>query len=292
MQPTQKKVAGILSSSLNAYFVRRLMQGIEPVLRHAGWGLKVFELEGKTALEYHRFIESVADDPDLTGLIYGHLRLNVNQVARFKQRDLPVIGVTERMEGIDWVTVDELHGAYLATEHLLAKGHRRIALINGPPVALQARLREEGFMRALEVAKLHQGKDVKIWQLNFTEEEGRQAANMLVDLPQPPTAIFVAAGDVTALGVVNALKARGLRVPQDMSVVGFDDLEFAGAMDPPLTTIRQPLEEMGAWAAQRLIDIAGHDAPSKSRGEMMQPTLIERSSVMVPKGVGTRAAEV
>lgn len=291
MQPTSKKIAGILSSSLNAYFVRRLMAGLEPTLRHAGWGIKVFELEGKSALEYHRFIESVADDKELSGLIYGHLRLNVNQVARFKQRGLPVIGATERMEGIDWVTVDELHGAYLATEHLLAKGHRRIAIINGPPVALQARLREEGFLRALEDAKLRQGKEVQVYQLNFTEEEGRQAANMLLDLPQPPTAIFVAAGDVTALGVVAALKARGLRVPQDISVVGFDDLEFTAAMDPPLTTVAQPLEAMGAWAAQRLIDISAMPN-SKTRGELMEPQLIERASVMVPKGVGTRASEV
>ena len=143
--PGSKNVIGILSWSMNAFFVRRLYKGIHAALDGSGYKIKVFELGNKTAEDYHQTIHDLADREDLAGLIYGHLRLNVNQIGRFKQNGIPVVACTERMEGIDWVTIDEVQGAYLATRYLRELGHRRIALINGPIMAFQARQREEGF---------------------------------------------------------------------------------------------------------------------------------------------------
>jgi len=277
-QDQRGKTAGVLVSSQDAWFVRRTLGGIRPELESMGWNYKAFELEGLKDLDYHRFIEEVAADPEISGIIYGHLRLSMAQLARFRQNGLAVVGVTERAEGVDWITVDELHGAYLATEHLLSLGHRRLALLNGPPLAVQACLREDGFRRALADADLKAGRDLELQILNFTEGEGRDAANMLLDLPHPPTAIFVAAGDVTALGVMEALRERGVRVPQDISVVGFDDLEVAGLCTPPLSTVHQPLEAMGRWAARQLIKAVTEGPAHKPVGEIYAPQLIVRGT--------------
>lgn len=277
-QGQRGKTAGVLVSSQDAWFVRRALGGIRPELETMGWNWKAIELDGRKDLDYHRFIEQVADDPEISGIIYGHLRLSSAQLARFRQRGLAVVGLTERAEGVDWITVDELHGAYLATEHLLALGHRNLALVNGPPLAVQACLREDGFRRAMADAGLRPGRDLEVELLNFSVDEGRDAANMLLDLPHPPTAIFVAAGDVTALGVMEALVERGVRIPQDISVVGFDDLEIAGLCQPPLTTVHQPLEAMGRWAARQLVKAVSEGPAHEPLGEIYAPQLVLRAS--------------
>jgi DNA-binding LacI/PurR family transcriptional regulator len=274
----QKNVIGILSWSMNAFFVRRLYKGIEGVLAGSGYKIKIFEVGHLDAESYHQTVHDLADRPDLAGLIYGHLRLNVNQVARFKQRGIPVVACTERMEGIDWVTVDEVTGAYLATRYLRSLGHRRIALINGPIMAFQSRQREEGFLKALNEDGINFATENGVRMLSFTEEEGREAAHMLLDLPCLPTAIFVAAGDVTALGVLTALRERKVAVPSNISVVGYDNLEFAKQLVPPLTTVNQPLETMGAWAAHRMHQALKDPANHRPRGEIFEPDLIIRSS--------------
>jgi LacI family transcriptional regulator len=271
------KVIGILTSSMNEYFVRRLARGVKP-----------YELQGKSDVEWHSFIEKVALERDLAGLIYGHVRLNVNQVGRFKSAGLPVVAVTERMEGIDWITVDEVKGAYLATRHLLGMGHRKIALISGPLLAIQSRLREDGFLRALREDSMVFGRERGISILNFAEDEGREAMNMLLDQPEPPTAVFVAAGDVSALGVLKALRDRGVSVPDQMSVVGFDNLEFSGQIYPKLSTVNQPLEAMGRWAAERLKLALAGERPSKSVGEILEPELVTRESVSIPRAARVR----
>jgi LacI family transcriptional regulator len=275
------RVIGILTSSMSAYFVRRIQEGLNKALQGKPYDLKVFEMLGRNDLAYHRFIESVADEPGLAGILYGHLRLNVNQVARFKSKNIQVAAISERMLGIDWATVDEVKGAYLATRHLLGMGHRKIALLNGPALAIQSRLREEGFLRALAEEGIFFGKDKDLRILNFTEDEGKDAMNMLLDLADPPTAVFCAAGDVAALGVMRALRDRGVECPERMSLVGFDNLEFSAVVYPRLTTVNQPLEAMAEWSARRLveaIEAQGH----KAAGEIFEPVLVTRESVAAP----------
>lgn len=274
-----KKVIGLLTSSINAYFVKRVITGIHSAMHGEDIQLQIFEMEGRKDEAYHHFIENLSRRPELDGLIYTHLRLNPNQVAKFKVRGVPIAAVAERMEGIDWVTVDETRGGWMATRHLLAKGHRQIALVNGPGVAFQVREREQGFLTALreEGIEFCRNRDVRI--LNFAEDEGRDAMNMLLDLPDPPTAVFVAAGDVAALGVLKALRDRKIEVPSRVSVIGYDNLEFCSFIYPQLTSVNQPLEAMGAWAVRRLKSAMVHPEIHKCVGQMMDPELIERESV-------------
>lgn len=276
---------GLLTSSLKEPFVDRAVSGLVEILGDEGAELQALEMHGLSALEYHRFIEEVAARKDLDGLIVCHLRLNIAQVLRFKQEGLPILGLTERIEGLDWATVDEMKAAYVATKHLLDRGHRRIAMVNGPLVSLQARLREDGFLRALADAGLKPGRDQGLSLLNFAEDEGREAGHLIVDLPWSPTAVFVAAGDLAAKGLMDALTVRNKKVPEDVAVVGFDNLPLSEAMG--LSTVDQPLETMGRWAARRMLNAIKAKAEHKAWepcGEMFEPELLIRKSTGAPVG--------
>jgi DNA-binding LacI/PurR family transcriptional regulator len=271
---------GLLTSSLQSPFVMRAAAGLQEVLAAQGAELEALELQGRGALDYHQFIEMASDRLDLDAYILCHLRLNVAQLLRFKRRGVPMLGLTERLDGFDWCTVDEMGAAVTATRHLLDLGHRQIALINGPAISLQARLREDGFLRALAEAGLKPGRDNGLHLLNFAENEGYEAGHLLADLPWAPSAVFVAAGDLAARGVMQALMKRHLRVPEDIAVIGFDGLYFAEALG--LSTVEQPLEEMGRWAGRSVLNALRGGAAHQAQSEQFQAELFIRRSTGAP----------
>ncbi|MFI9006770.1 substrate-binding domain-containing protein [Actinosynnema sp. NPDC053489] len=170
-------------------------------------------------------------------------------------------------------------GAVTAVKHLLALGHRRIAVVGGPRDVGCSRARVAGYRFALGRAGLPV-EPALVRHADFTREGGRREAEGLLRLPDRPTAIF-AANDEQAVGVVEAARAAGLSVPDDLSVVGFDDLPAATRTTPPLTTVRQPLAAMGTRAGRMLADlIAGH-RPAPNRVEL-PTTLVVRSSTAPP----------
>jgi DNA-binding LacI/PurR family transcriptional regulator len=278
-----KKDIGVLASSLSSVFVKQALEGLERGLQGSGHALRLIEVDLDEAIHANRMIEDLANASSVAALMYVHMPLNVRQIALFKDAGIPVAYLAGRMEGIDWCMVDELKGAYEATRHLVGMGHKRIALISGPLVALESRLREDGFLRALKENGVQFGRERDIKILNFSEGEGYEAIRLLMNLPDRPTAIFVSAGDLTALGVLEALDDFGLKVPQDVSVVGFDDLDFAATLDPPLTTVRQPLAQMGEMLMHRLLDAVENPDSHKSGGEVLEPELVIRKSTAEAK---------
>src|SRR5690606_741447 len=161
-------------------------------------------------------------------------------------------------------------GGLAATPHLLALGHRRIAYLGGPATAACNQARLHGYRAAMEA----EGAPVRqeyIQHRRFRYGDGVAAGSAFLALPEPPTAIF-AGCDETAFGVMEAARGRGLRVPDDLSVVGFDDTQIARMASPPLTTVRQPLREMGGVAAgaaaggRRAHRLAPHRARHRARG--------------------------
>ncbi|MFD9334669.1 LacI family DNA-binding transcriptional regulator [Streptomyces sp. NPDC060028] len=160
--------------------------------------------------------------------------------------DLPGNGVPS-IGATNWA------GGLAATEHLLELGHRRIATIGGRKEMLCSQARIDGYRAALERAGIEVDRDL-IRFGDFQHEGGFQRAQELLALPEPPTAIF-AGSDQQAMGVYEAARQGGLSIPQDLSVVGFDDLPMCEWLSPPLTTVRQPLEEMGRLAARTLFQL-------------------------------------
>jgi len=177
--------------------------------------------------------------------------------------DLPSVGAT------NWA------GGLVATEHLVGLGHRRIGAVAGPADYLCSRARTDGYRSALERAGIPFDRGLTR-NADFQHEGGFQRGGELLDLPDRPTAIF-AGSDQQAFGVYEAARQRGLRIPQDLSVVGFDDLPVARWVSPPLTTVRQPLAEMGAAAASMLGDLI-EGMPLRSTRVELSTELIVRES--------------
>ena len=168
-------------------------------------------------------------------------------------------------------------GGFSAARHLLRLGHRRIGVIGGPVAMQCSRARISGYSAALASAGVEVDPSL-IRHGNFHHIGGYQAARELFELPEPPSAIF-AGSDEQAFGVAEAARVTGRRIPEDLSVVGFDDLPIARWFSPPLTTVRQPLAEMGRIAAEMLLAMIDQREP-RGRQVELAPELIVRSSTI------------
>ncbi|MFJ8624995.1 LacI family DNA-binding transcriptional regulator [Kitasatospora sp. NPDC093550] len=182
-------------------------------------------------------------------------------------QEVPAVGTT------NW------DGGLAATRHLLDLGHRRIGLIGGPARMMCSRARADGYRAALDIAGIPYDPAL-VREGDFHHESGHRLGLELLRLPDRPTAVF-AGNDLQALGLYEAARERGLRIPEDLSVVGFDDLPLARWVGPPLTTVRQPLTEMAEVAARLVIDLSRGVRPGTLRVDLAT-SLVERSSTAPP----------
>jgi len=189
-------------------------------------------------------------------------------------RHTTVVLVDRSLPGTDLrcVRVDHAQAAVAGTQHLLTRGHRRIACVSGPMSASSARERVAGYLKVMEEA----GLPAEVVEGDFTIAGGRQAAAQLFAREEPPTAIL-AANDLCAVGLLTAAGEAGLRVPDDVAVLGFDDLDVAQYVNPSLTTLRQPSAELGAQAAR--LALADAERGDDTKGDLiLQAELIVRQS--------------
>jgi DNA-binding LacI/PurR family transcriptional regulator len=159
-------------------------------------------------------------------------------------------------QNITAVGVDDIGGADMLTSHLVMHGYRSIVHITGPLDHLSAADRRDGFRRALGRAGIA-AREEDLIEGDYSEASGRAVAQQLLQRPTLPQAIF-AGNDEMAYGVLDVFRERGLRIPEDVALVGFDDLAIARVMSPALTTVRQPIVQLGATAAERLIALVEH----------------------------------
>jgi LacI family xylobiose transport system transcriptional regulator len=200
---------------------------------------------------------------------------------RLAASGIPLVAVDPvgELAGIPAVGSNNWSGALTVTRHLLDLGHRRIAVITGPVRDLSARARLDGFRAALDHAGVAFDADLERRGV-FTFEDGRDLGAELLALPRRPTAV-VCGDDLQALGVYEAARRAGLRVPEDLSVVGFDDVDQAAWSAPPLTTVRQQFTDMGATAARLALGMAAGEEPTQDRYEL-DTTLVVRGSTAAP----------
>ncbi|HSP71025.1 MAG TPA: LacI family DNA-binding transcriptional regulator [Gaiellaceae bacterium] len=182
-------------------------------------------------------------------------------------------------EGIPAVSAAHGSGGRAATEHLLSLGHRRIAAITGPAGWMASTERLNGYRAALAAAGV-MPDPVLVVESSFEIDGGERAAAELLALPDPPTAIF-GFNDNIAIGAMRAARARGLRVPDDLSVVGFDDSEHAAIAVPALTTIRQPLAELGRMAVSLLLRLLEHQRVESLSVELATRLVVRESTAPV-----------
>jgi LacI family transcriptional regulator len=193
--------------------------------------------------------------------------------------------------GLPLVVLDPLHlphsdvnsvgstnfaGGFAATQHLLGLGHRRIAYLGGPATAAANQARVHGYLAAME-ARAAAVPEAYVRPGEFTYQTGVRGAAALLDLPDPPTAV-VAGNDEIALGIMENARTRGLRVPQDLSLVGFDDTLLARMASPPLTTVRQPLREMGRVALRTALRLAAGEKLDSHHVELATELVVRAST--------------
>jgi LacI family transcriptional regulator len=269
-------IIDMLIPDLTTLYPVEIVRGVEEVLERTELRLALSLTHNMLESE-ERWLSKVIDgstDGAILVLAHGQSK----RLDMLHQHKIPFVVVDHRGElGPDVPSVGATNwlGGRLATEHLLALGHRRIAIISGDASLRCSRDRIAGYRAALEDAGVAVDAEL-IRPGAFIQQTGYEQTCALLDLAEPPTAIF-AGSDTQAMGVYAALRARGLSLPGDMSVVGFDDVPLASIVTPALTTVRQPLAEMGRVATTMLLRLIAEE-PLDSRRVELTTTLIVRES--------------
>jgi LacI family transcriptional regulator, xylobiose transport system transcriptional regulator len=270
----------IVFQALDSLWALEIIRGVEAVARDHGLAVAITETRGRLT-PGNAWIEQLLQRRP-TGVIAVSSELSGRQQSQLSTRGIPLVTLDptgEPAHDTPSVGAANWNGGLLAGRHLTSLGHRRLAMITGPDRYLCCRARRDGFVAAADAAGLPE-PPVLSPAAPLYVEGGIAAADALLSAPTPPTAIFTA-NDLQALGVYAAAQRRGLRIPDDLSVVGFDDLPFVRWSNPPLTTIRQPLTDMGAAAAHILIGPSTGTPPSPIRVEL-PVALVARASTAPP----------
>lgn len=265
-------VIGILVADLEP-FSTELLKGAADAIRGSGFELVVYSAGGGTGdmVGWERRYLS-----RLNGTLVDGAVLVTPTVVEVRY-GAPVVAVDPHTGPTEFPTVDadSLRGARLATEHLLSLGHRRIALLAGREDLQSAKLREQGYREALAGAGVPFVESL-VRVGGYDAELARSAAHGLLNDPQRPTAVF-AANDITAIATIEVALALGLRVPEDVSVVGFDNIPESALCTPPLTTVSQPIRTMGERAVEMLIRLI-RDQPVELTHLTLDTELVVRAS--------------
>lgn len=257
-------------------FLAPVVQGIVSAIKGHGYHVLVEPLDPASAVSYGDLVRSRRAD----GILLSGPRLDDDELMRIYAEDIPIVMMGQLPNSdIPFVDVDNIQGARSAVEHLIELGHRDIACITNASFAYTAsRDRLEGYRQALEANGITYRQRL-VRAGDFTDESGAEAIRDIIESNDaPPTAVF-AASDVVAMGVVSALQSMDLRVPEDVALVGFDDIPLAEYVDPQLTTVHLPAYGLGWGAGRMLMNLIHHSRDSiESTRCMLDTELVIRQS--------------
>ncbi|MFJ6215247.1 LacI family DNA-binding transcriptional regulator [Streptomyces sp. NPDC092296] len=277
----QLQLLDLVFHELESSWAMEVIRGVENVAREEGFSLVLSESAGRL-MPGQTWVDGVlARRP--VGVILVLSDLDADQRTQLISRDIPFVVVDpagDPGDDVPSIGATNWHGGLAATRHLVELGHRRIAVIGGPSSMMCSRARIDGYRAALETAGIAVDPEL-VREGDFHHESGYAVGLELLRLPEPPTAVFTG-NDLQALGLYEAARELGLRIPEDLSVVGFDDLPIARWVGPPLTTVRQPLTEMAEAAARLVLDL-GRAGPTAATRVDLATTLVARSSTAPPR---------
>ena len=277
---TRAGLIDLVFNDLDSPWALEIVRGVEETAHHAGAGTVVSAIHHR-AHDRRQWLENIKQratdavilvmtdlDSELgTELTRLHVPAVVIDPAGVPALDVPTIGAT------NW------SGAVAATEHLVELGHRRIAHVAGPVGLWCSRSRLDGYRAGLAAGGLDASPELVVVGA-FDYVSGYEAGATLMRLADPPTAVF-AASDQMAMGVYEAVRKAGRRVPDDVSVIGFDDLPEAQWASPPLTTVRQPLAQMGRMAAQVALRMVDGETVESPRVELATELVLRESAIRI-----------
>ncbi|WP_112133182.1 LacI family DNA-binding transcriptional regulator [Glycomyces dulcitolivorans] len=276
-------VVEVVFYGMHGHLAVEILRGVKQVV--AGRGLTVAftdaRQEESTGRNWARAL--LARRP--AGVIVAHMGFSPEQHGLLAASGIPLVAIdptSEPLQTVPSVAAANRHGGLSAAQHLLDLGHRRIAVITGPLERRCARDRLEGVDAAMEAAGVPLDERLVRTGMWFSFEEGLSHAREILSLAAPPTAVLCG-NDLQAFGVYEAARQAGARIPEDLSVVGFDDISYSRWCGPPLTTVHQPFSELGAAAAALVLDLAGGESAAQTRIELAT-TLVVRASTARPNG--------
>jgi LacI family transcriptional regulator len=271
----KRHLLGLIIPDIQNPFFAEIARGVEDVAYANEFAVMLCNSDENQKKE--QFYLDVMCAESVDGIILPPLSERDAAVLKLVESGLPIVTVDRSLTNasIDKVEVDNRRGAYEATEYLIKRGHKRIGLITGRMNISTSRERRQGYDDAIADNGLAAQPEY-IRGGDFKQASGRALAEELLALPSRPSALFVL-NNLMAVGALEAIHARKLRIPEDVALIGFDDLPWAEALDPPLTVVRQPAYEVGRSAAELLLKRLGDPKRPETHLKLL-PKLIIRSS--------------
>lgn len=239
---------GVLLPDMYGEFFSEVIRGIDQAAREAGFHVLLASSHAERK-EVEAALRAMRGRVD--GLIIMHPDIDAKVLRQNLSESIPVVLLSCEIPGTRFLSlnIDNYSGAIEAVQHLIDHGHRRIAIIRGSADNYDAEERVRGYRDALRRAGI---ADTFILEGDFTERSGYCAGKKLVELPERPSAVF-ASNDAMAIGALGAFREAGLKVPDDIAVIGFDDIPIAAYVNPPLTSVHVSISDLGASATEHLI---------------------------------------
>jgi LacI family transcriptional regulator len=270
---------GLMTGTVNSPHTAAFVSEVEKKLREMGYSL-VFASHEENSVQAKEYIEYMLER-GVDGMILTLLGDDIDYLKEIREQKIPVVTVEERgvVKDCDCILVDCVNGSYLIVEHLIESGHRKIAIICGPEHRLTAQERKRGYLRAMEDYE-YPVCEKYIIPGDFSYKSGYEGILQLWKLEDKPSAVFVSNYDMCQ-GAMAAIHALGIRVPEELSIVAFDDFELSVMVRPKLTTVKQPLMEMADVACELLCRRMDGDYSDYPRRIRLKPEAIYRNSVQM-----------
>ena len=291
LQSGQIRTLGLIVPSVANPFWGTVSQLVEKEAMKRGYQVHICNAERDPSLEAD-YLTSLYGS-SIRGVILGSSPVSFDHLREHAENGMCIAAFDRNTRGAQGlvscsVSIDQALGARMATRHLIGLGHKRIAFISGPIGTSSRIARLEGMRSELEKAGLTVDEEL-IWlgpsAAGFGDSQaaelGRTGIRELLTLDYPPTAVFTV-NDMYAIGALSGARELGFRVPEDLSVVGFDDIFMAELMQPPLTTVRQPVEQMSQLVVSKLIDTLEAKGEVEEPYVELRPELIVRASTAIP----------
>lgn len=267
---------GVIVPNLASSFVVRILQGIKSTNRDIEYTVQLFDTIGQRESEAQLF-QRLARERRIDGVILISSTVTEEELNVFREESVPSIIVARKCDNLDSVYVNNERGAMDAIDYLAAKGHKDIACVSSSKLGLPVGDRLTGYKKSLEQHNIPFRPELVFEVDDDMMADGVAVFQKIQSCGIPVSAVFVPAGDMVAIGIIKEAKKKGVRIPNDLAVVGFDDLPAAEVIEPALTTVRQPKLEMGDYAINMIVDkIEGRETGIKHKE--LQTKFITRES--------------
>lgn len=274
-------VIGVVANFFSSTFEMEILKGIEQSIRsmETEYVINLFA----TLEKNDQVLTDICLGKHADGVILLSISPSKEIIKLYSDNNCPMIVIDEKAEGAIEIVMDNYHGAYMATEHLINSGRKNLALVigdsNREELGLSQKERKEGFLQAIKDHDLSFNPRNIFYIEDYYFEEGQVVFKRMQRYGSDIDGIFCAAGDIVAAGIILEAKTEHVNIPRELSIVGYDDVMSSSLIDPPLTSIRQPLFQIGKNAYARMVRLLEGNEEYKPNKFVYEPQLITRSSV-------------